>query len=186
MKENNTLVNESSKLQVELSNPIKIGNRPPIYPVRDIDRSRDLQQHINRSSEAENLVQDQLDSHRYSNHELQAKRNLVSKELSHDHSPATKRPTPLEVSLSNKFEGGGGLDSQSVSSSTESPRGDKDGKHNRTMFQRFRNLRGLYNSQVYLASTFLLTVLYFAICLIKTISDVNYTASLGINNETYQ
>ena len=42
MKVSNIQSNESPKVKVELSNTLKIGNRPPIYPVRDIDRSRDL------------------------------------------------------------------------------------------------------------------------------------------------
>jgi hypothetical protein len=68
MKVSNILGNESPKRKVELSNAVKIGHRPPIYPVRDLDRSRDLQDRINRSSESENLVKDHKESHRTSAH----------------------------------------------------------------------------------------------------------------------
>lgn len=52
------------------------------------------------------------------------------------------------------------------------------------MCQRFRNLRGLYNSQFYLAGTFLLTITLCCVGLIKTIAGSTYKPSLGINNES--
>lgn len=146
MKVSNIHSNDSPKRKIELSSALKLGQRPPIYPVRELDRSKEAMEHANRSSEAENLVKDNMDTNRMNTKMTNTKRMNITYDLSNDHSPGIKRPSPLELSLSNKFEGGNDIDSQSNSSSTESPSPEKQGKYNRTMCQRFKNMRGLYNS----------------------------------------
>jgi len=79
----------------------------------------------------------------------------------------------IDATVSSKYEGGSNNPS-SPTITSEEDEGDsaneRSVKYSKSICQRFKNLRGLYNSQCYLACTFLLTALYFCVGLIQVIS----------------
>ena len=85
-------------------------------------------------------------------------------------SPEPRQGARHHLTASNgKYEGGNDVETVSNASSMDSSLNESNVKYQRTVCQRFRNLRGLYNSLCYLALTFILTILYFCVCLIRVI-----------------
>ncbi len=115
-----------------------------IYPVKDSESSKNVVQHKSRISDSENLLVENLESAR----SVQSNLNKTKADCNNlGQAKIQDNGINIDVSVSSKYEGGSNnISSPSETSSNDSGMNERQVKYNKSLCQRFKNLRGLYNS----------------------------------------